>query len=256
MKRRLRHLFGEDGRTVILPMDHGTVIPVPALGRMGELIEATAPHVDGFMVNLGAALAYRECLAGRGVCLRADVAKPDLDEGSVRVFGPGEAMAAGATALIHMLYPGHFNEAEILLNCAELIAEGLEEDMPVIVEALPEGFGLPQAYTAQAVGFAVRQAAELGAAAVKTAFPTGASQEEFQAIVESCFVPVIVLGGAAMNDEEALLSLVRRAMDGGAAGVAVGRNVWQHPQPALMAKRLAALVHEDATVASALKISL
>lgn len=256
MKRRLSRLFGEDGRSLILAIDHGSISPVPALARIGDVIEGTAPYVDGFMVNLGVGLAFRDRFGGKGLCLRADVAKADLDEGSLRVFGPGEAMAVGASALIHMLYPGHFSEAQILLNCATLIAEALEEDLPVIVEAIPEGLGMTKAYTAEAIGFAVRQAAELGAAAVKTAYPTGASHEEFQAIVESSFVPVLVLGGAAMGNEEELLQLVRKAMDGGAAGVAIGRNIWQHANPPLMAKRVAALVHDNATVAAALKISL
>jgi hypothetical protein len=81
---------------------------------------------------------------------------------------------------------------------------------------------------------------------VKTAFPTGAGADEFGAIVEACFVPVIVLGGAAMGDDRALLEMVRKAIDAGAAGIAVGRNVWQHPHPAKVAKALHAVVHDDA----------
>jgi len=254
MSERLQDFFREDGRTVILPMDHGTAIPVPELARMGDLLASVRESVDGYVVNLGVARAFREELSGAGVCLRADVYKPDLAEGSVRAFGPDEAGQAGATAFMHMLYPGHANEAEILLNCAELISETLEEDLPVLVEALPKGLGLPEEYTPEAVGFAVRQAAELGAAVVKTAYPTGGTVDDFRAIVESCFVPVIVLGGAPMGDDAALYTLVRQAMDAGAAGVAIGRNVWQHENPARMARRLAAIVHEDATVDEARKL--
>jgi DhnA family fructose-bisphosphate aldolase class Ia len=89
---------------------------------------------------------------------------------------------------------------------------------------------------------------------VKTAFPTGASADEFKAIVDACFVPVIVLGGAAMGDDRALLEMVRKAMDAGASGIAVGRNVWQHPNPPKIAAALNAIVHGVDTVDSALKL--
>ena len=126
--------------------------------------------------------------------------------------------------------------------------------MPTIIEALPVGLGRPEDYTATKVGFAVRQAAELGADVVKTAYPTGATVDEFKKIVDACFVPVIVLGGAAMGDDKALLTMVKNSMDAGAKGLAVGRNVWQHKNPKLIAKKLHAIVHEGATVQKAMNI--
>src|SRR5690606_14833260 len=112
------------------------------------------------------------------------------------------------------------------------------------------GIGRPADYTLENIGFTVRAAAELGADIVKTAYPTGASANEFRAIIEACFVPVIVLGGAALGDDEALLTMVKQAIEAGAAGIAVGRNVWQHPQPAKIAAALHAVVHDNATAAS------
>ena len=95
---------------------------------------------------------------------------------------------------------------------------------------------------------------ELGADVVKTAFPTGASVDAFRAIVESCFVPVVVLGGAAMGDDAALLGMVEKAMAAGAAGVAIGRNVWQHGNPAGIARALQAVVHGGEKAESALRL--
>ena len=155
--------------------------------------------------------------------------------------------------MMNMLYTHHSNETGIFREAAELIAESLDADVPVILEALPFGIGRPADYTLENIGYTVRAAAELGSDIVKTAFPTGASADEFRAIVEACFVPVIVLGGAAMGDDRALLEMVKKAIDGGAIGIAVGRNVWQHPQPAKVAKALHAIVHDEATVDSALK---
>jgi len=89
---------------------------------------------------------------------------------------------------------------------------------------------------------------------VKTAFPTNGSVDDFKAIVEAALVPVIVLGGASMGDDSALLSMVKKSMDAGASGIAVGRNVWQHEKPAAVAAALQAIVHDDASVDAALKL--
>lgn len=255
--QHLARFLQSDGRTVILPIDHGTAIPVPGLEDPIALIEQLNPVVDGYVVNLGLAFAAAEALEGKGVCLRTDCYKPrygeNLDEGSYRLYGADEALTCGAHAMMNMLYTHHTNEAGIFREAAELIAESLDADVPVILEALPFGIGRPADYTLENIGYTVRAAAELGSDIVKTAFPTGASADEFRAIVEACFVPVIVLGGAAMGDDRALLEMVKKAIDGGAAGIAVGRNVWQHSQPAKIAKALHAIVHDEATVDSALK---
>lgn len=254
----LSRFFQSDGRTVILPIDHGTAIPVPGLEDPTGLIQALNPVVDGYVVNLGIALSAAEAFEGKGVCLRTDCYKPaygdNMDEGSYRLYGADEALSVGANAMMNMLYSHHSNEVGITREVAELIGESLETDIPVILEALPFSIGRPDDYTVENIGFTVRAGAELGADVVKTAFPTGASAEEFKSIVDACPVPVIILGGGAMGDDEALLTMVKKAIDGGASGIAVGRNVWQHQQPAKIAAALNAIVHDDASVASALKL--
>lgn len=253
----LSRFLQSDGRTVILPIDHGTIIPVPTL-HPRELIEELNPVVDGYVVNLGVALNAADLLENKGICLRTDCYKPvygdNVDEGSYRLYGADEAVTVGAHAMMNMLYSHHPNEADNAREVAELIAESLETDIPVILEALPFSIGRPDDYTVENVAFTVRAAAELGADIVKTAFPTNGSVDDFKGIVDSCFVPVVVLGGAAMGDDRALLSMVKNSIDAGAVGIAVGRNVFQHPQPAQIAAALHAIVHDDATVDSALKL--
>lgn len=253
----LSHFFQSDGRTVILPLDHGTAIPVPDMPEPIRLIESVLPSVDGFVLNLGLAMAAADAIGDKGLCLRTDVYKPrhadNLDEGCYRVYGAAEALTVGAHGMMNMLYLHHSNEAGIFREACELIAESLDVDVPVILEALPYGIGRPADYTVENIGFVVRAAAEIGADVVKTAFPTGASADDFRRIVDQCFVPVIVLGGAAMGDDEALLTMVHKSISAGAAGIAVGRNVWQHARPDRIAAALHAIVHDEATVASAMK---
>jgi len=256
--KNLSQFFQSDGRTIILPIDHGTVIPVPGLESPAALIESMNPFVDGYVVNLGVAISAKEELQVKGVCLRTDCYKPrhgeNMDEGSYRIFGADEACEVGANAMMNMLYLHHSNEAGIIRDAAELIGESLEADIPVILESLPFSIGRADDYTVENIGFAVRVAAELGADVVKTAFPTGGSVDDFKKIVDACFVPVIVLGGAAMGDDEALLTMVKNSIDAGAKGIAIGRNVWQHANPTKMASALRAIVHEEESVDSALKL--
>ena len=256
--KNLSQFFQSDGRTVILPIDHGTVIPVPGLASPTALIEAMNPFVDGYVVNLGVAISSMTTLEDKGVCLRTDVYKPrygdNMDEGSYRVFGADEACTVGANAMMNMLYVHHSNEASIIRDAAELIGESLETDIPVILESLPFSIGRADDYTVENISFAVRMAAELGTDVVKTAVPTNGTVDDFKRIVDSCFVPVVVLGGAAMGDDKALLSMVKNAIDAGAKGIAVGRNVFEHAEPTKIASALRAIVHDDAGVESAIKL--
>ena len=244
----LSKFLQDDGRTVILPIDHGTAIPVPGLERPDELIAALNPFVDGYVVNLGAALSLAKPLAGKGVCLRTDVYKPafenNVDHGSYLTYSIDEALEVEAHAVMNMCYLHHPNEAQIIRECAELISQSQQTGVPVILESLPFGIGRPDDYTVENVRFAVRAAAELGADIVKTAYPD--DRDGFESIVKESYVPVVVLGGAA-SDEVGVLKMAEDAVAAGAAGVAIGRNVWQHPQPLRMAKALHAIVHENAS---------
>ncbi len=255
-KKNLSAFFQEDGKTVILPIDHGTAIPVPGLEEPGELIEAMNPVVDGYVVNLGTARACADELEGKGVCLRTDVYKPahgdNEDLGAYQAFSAGLAETVEANAMMNMLYPHHPNEETITCECANLIEDSFEVDVPVILESLPFGLGRTDDYTVENISFAVRAAAELGADVVKTAYP--GDKEGFRDIVDSCFVPVIVLGGAAMGDDAALLGMVADAIEVGAAGIAIGRNVWQHAEPVKIGTALRTIVHEGASAAEALKL--
>ena len=94
----------------------------------------------------------------------------------------------------------------------------------------------------------------MGADVVKTAFPTNGTADDMKSIVDAVFVPVIVLGGAAMGDDAGLFKMVEDAMKAGAAGIAIGRNVWQHSNPAAVARSLHAIVHEEASALEALAL--
>lgn len=253
----LRSFMRPNGRTVIVPIDHGTAIPVPGLEKPADLIASLRPWADAFVVNYGIARACQSALQDRAICLRTDVYKPacpgNPDHGAWMTHGIAEASRVGARCVMNMLYPHHPDEARQFRETARLISECHAAGLPVITESLPFGLGRTADYTPENISFAVRAAAELGADIVKTAWP--GDKEAFRRIVEACFVPVIVLGGAAGGDDAAILHMVADAIDAGAAGIAIGRNVWQHPNPSLMLRRLHAIVHENASAADALGLN-
>lgn len=252
----LETFFGADGNTMIIPMDHGTLVPVPGLGNGRDIIAELRDYADGYILNFGLAAAAEKELEGKGVCVRTDCGNtwvPKETEsrpvGAYRIFGLESAFTVGATAVMNMLFPGHANEAAIIADCAALVEEGRESEVPVMLETLPYGLGRGDAYTPDNIRFAVRLAAELGADVVKTAYP--GDKEAFRSIVAECYVPVIVLGGAVATDAPGVLQMVRDAMDCGAKGIAIGRNIWQHSAPKKMAQALHAIVHGSETAAKA-----
>jgi DhnA family fructose-bisphosphate aldolase class Ia len=232
--------FFRDGKTVILPIDHGCAIPVPGLENPFAMVEKVNEFVDGYVMNLGVALRAGDILAGAG---------------SIGMWNCEDAEMVGANAVMSMLYPGIAYENINFQENADLIRGSMDTDIPVIIEALPHGLGVKDKYTCENIQFATRLAAEIGADVVKTPYPIDAkSPDDFRRIVENCFVPIIILGGPAMNDDTDLLKTVEDAMEAGAAGIAIGRNVWQHKNPAAIARSLAAIVHEDASALEALAL--
>ena len=122
--------------------------------------------------------------------------------------------------------------------------------MPVIGEMSPGGFDSdPEITTLENIKLGARIACELGCDMIKTIFKPG-----FRDVVEACSVPVVVLGGAKTNDDVAFLASIKEALDEGAAGVAIGRNVWGHSDPERMTKALNALIHKNATLEEATAI--
>ncbi|HCN27854.1 MAG TPA: hypothetical protein DIT64_03540 [Verrucomicrobiales bacterium] len=250
-------IFFTDGKTVILPIDHGVAIPVPGLENPFAMIDAVSPYVDGYVMNLGVAMRAADSMAGKGICLRTDVYNTRLTgdgAGSINVYGAEEAEMVGANAVMNMIYPWSVSERMNFQECADIIRSSMDLDIPVILEALPHGLGQTDKYTLENVAFAARLAAELGADVVKIPYPTDAKPGDFKKVIEQVWVPVIILGGAAVNDDAALLQMTEDAMNAGAAGIAMGRNVWQHKNPPAIARSLAAIVHDDADALQALSL--
>ena len=253
--RSLDSIFGPDGRAVIIALDHGLIDgPCGGFERPGETISAiVAGGPDAILTSYGVAEHFAAELEGVGLVLRSDGSVSNLGTpgtGSVgRFFGAEEALRVGADALAVTAFPGSAAEAETLRNLALTIGEAHRRDLPVMAEMVPGGFDAPPELRGSAeVAFAARLGAELGADFIKAPYC-----EDFARVTASTFVPVVILGGSK-GAEAATLATIRDALDAGAAGVAMGRNVFQSANPAAMTRAVAAVVHAGATVEDALAI--
>jgi len=249
--RRLKRLFRTDGRTFIVAMDHATNAgPLPGLEKPGEtLTKIAASGADAVIVNYGVAREFASELAGLGLILRLDIPPTVLGQGHVShlVYGVEEALRLGADAVIVNAGPGVGVEEVTLPQLAHIARQCDAWGIPLIGEISPGGFDSdPALRTLNNIQLGARIACELGVDAIKTIYHPG-----FEAVVKTCFVPIVVLGGARVSDDLAFLASIKSALEEGAAGVAIGRNVWGHPQPEKMARALEALIHKGTTLEEA-----
>ncbi len=244
------------GNTVIVPMDHGVSMgPIEGLRDLAKTINAVAEGGANAVVLHKGVVGFGHRGYGRDVGLIVHLSastslSPDPNE-KVLVCTVEEAIKLGADAVSIHVNVGSKTEAEQLRKMGEISKVCAEWGMPLLAMMYPRGEGIDQ-FSEKAVSLAARVGAELGADIVKTNFTGDVSS--FRRVVDGCPVPVVVAGGPKMGSEEDLLKMVRMAMDAGARGVAIGRNVFQAKNPTKMTRAIAMIVHENAEVKEALEL--
>ncbi|MFI6284274.1 class I fructose-bisphosphate aldolase [Streptomyces sp. NPDC051018] len=243
--RRMRRMFGEDGRAVFVAIDHAAYMGEgPPLGEPMARIASGGP--DAVLATWHLARAYADVFAGSGLVLRVDggsseigdFARSDVNE---IMHLPEQALKIGADCLVVLAFPGAPDEDLSLKRLARLASECELLGLPVMGEMIPGGWGKAVPWTAQNVARAARIGAELGADIIKTVCP--GPPAEFAEVVAACPVPVVALGGPRTDSEDDVVALAKGVVDAGGAGVAFGRNVWGSPEPDKLVARLRDAVH-------------
>ena len=254
---RWNHIFCEDGKALIVAMDHPAVFGMmEGLEKSGEVIcKIRAGGADAILTTYGVVTRFAEEIGDMGIVLRVDGGGSMLapEHGPMQlIYNVYDALRVGADAVGCMGMPGSKYESETLPYLSDLIAQCAEWNVPVMAEMLPGGFENPaEMWTPENIGHACRIGAELGVDFIKTAYSGDVAS--FRAICEQVYVPIVVLGGSKSKDPRDLLNGIYEAMQAGASGVAVGRNIWRYPEPDKMTAAIAAIIHEDATVDTALE---
>lgn len=253
----MKRIFREDGRTVIVAVDHGNALQVlPGLNDTGTVLEQIVRGgADAVLVNYGTAARFQDELADTGLIVRVDGGSSQLTDnpGGNLLYSVEEALKIGADAVACMGFPGIPGEAESYKNIAQLSADCREWGVPLIAEMLPGGFAPEPANTVENIKLVSRIGAELGASIIKTSF--AGTKEEYKEVIDGCFVPLVILGGDQTKDLESLFQVIEETMEIGGAGVAIGRNVWKHDSPEAVTRALVSLVHEGVSFRDALKLT-
>jgi predicted phospho-2-dehydro-3-deoxyheptonate aldolase len=247
-KKRLRRLFREDQRTVIVPMDHGvTVGPVRGLTNMQKRIGMLlAGEVDAFVLHKGIAKNVDTGKAGLVVHLSGSTKLGPNPNYKVQVCSVEEALRIGGDAVSVHVNIGAKQEAKMLRKLGRIADECDDYGIPLLAMMYPRGPKVDDQHNPDIIKHVARLGVELGADIIKTNY-TGDS-DTFREVVQSCCVPVIIAGGPKVETIRELLEMVNGSIKAGGAGVSIGRNVFQHENPTLMARAMSAIVHSESSV--------
>ena len=235
-------------------MDHGVTIgPVQGLENMQVIINQLLDGgVDALLVHKGIAKHVNLDSAGLIVMLSGmSNLSPNVNS-KVQVCSVQEAIRIGADAVSVHVNIGAQDEDKMLRNLGKVADECECYGLPLLAMMYPRGPKIQNEHAQEVVAHAARIGAELGADIVKANF-TG-TIDTFKVVVESCPVPVVIAGGPKCKTSAEILQTTREAIEAGAAGLSIGRNVFQHENPTLIVKALSAIVHGGASVQQALKI--
>ena len=252
MQNRLAKIIHpEDGRCLMLAVDHGYFLgPMERLEVPRRAINPLLPYADSLMLTRGILRTSVDPKCGVPIVLRVSGATSiigeDLSKETITT-SIEEAIRLNASCLALSIFVGSKYEHQTLANLAKLVDEGEKYAIPVLaVTAVGKEMGRDARY----LGLACRVAAELGAHVVKTYYC-----DNFEQVVEGCPVPLIIAGGKKLPEPEAL-TLAHDAITHGAAGVDMGRNIWQSDWPVAMIKAVQAIVHKNADAKEAYGILL
>ena len=252
--RRLKRIFQQDNRTVIVPMDHGVTIgPIQGIINMQQIInQLLKGGVDAILVHKGIAKNVDAGNAGLIVQLSAmSNLSPNIN-GKVQVCTVQEAIRIGADAVSVHVNIGAQDEDKMLKNLGKVANQCDVYGMPLLAMMYPRGPKIQNEHSPDVVAHAARIGAELGADIIKANY-TG-NIETFKAVVESCPVPIVIAGGPKCKTPQEILQTAYDSVQAGAAGLSIGRNVFQHENPTLIVKALESIVHKGASVGQALKL--
>jgi putative autoinducer-2 (AI-2) aldolase len=246
--RLARIIKPEDNRAVMLAVDHGYFLgPTSGLEQPRKTIEPLLPHADSIMLTRGVLRTSVDAGANIPVVLRVSGGTSILKELSNEdiTVSIDDAIRLNVSAMALSIFVGSEFEKETLVSLTKLVDEGEKYGIPILAVT---AVGKDMARDVRYLGLACRIAAELGAHVVKTYYC-----DDFEQVIESCPIPVIIAGGKKTPEMEAL-ELTHNAITRGAVGVDMGRNIFQSDSPVGMIQAVRAIVHDNVSVKEAFKI--
>jgi len=241
MKNRISKIINpKDGHTVMLAVDHGYFMgPTTGLENIKTMTDPLLPYADTLMLTRGALRNYIDPQTKIPVVLRVSGGTSILNESNLLhegiVVDVEDAIRLNVSGVAFSILVGQPYERDTILGMTNYIDKCERYGIPVLaVTAVGKGLGKDARY----LSLASRMAAELGAHIVKTYFCP-----DFEKVVETCPVPIVIAGGKKQPEKDAL-KMAYDALQAGAIGVDMGRNVFQSSNPTQMIKAVNAVVHK------------
>jgi len=246
MKNRLARIFNpRSGKTVMLAFDHGYFQgPTTGLERVDITIKPLIPSADALMLTRGILRSVIDPSHTNAVVMRASGGPSILKELSDERIAVDieDALRMNVSAVAVQVFIGGANETQTVNNMTRLVDMGMRYGMPVLgVTAV----GTELVRDARYIGLATRILAELGVSIVKTYFVPG-----FEQVAAACPVPIVIAGGKKLPEKDAL-QMARDAINQGASGVDMGRNIFQSESPVAMIGAVRKVVHDNVSVKEA-----
>jgi putative autoinducer-2 (AI-2) aldolase len=252
MKNRLAQIFNPaTGRTVMLAVDHGYFQgPTTGLERIDLNISPLVPYADALMITRGALRSSISPEVSQPVVLRCTGGQSILKELSNELVAVDiqDAVRLNAAAMAVQVYIGGEHEHQSIGNLAKVVDAGNGCGIPTLAVT---AVGKDMVREAKYLGLATRISAEMGAHFVKTYY----CEKGFARVTAACPVPVLIAGGKKLAELDAL-TMAYRALEEGAAGVDMGRNVFQSTAPLAIIQAVRAVVHEQETPERAYQLFL
>ncbi len=252
MKNRLARIFDpSDGHTLMLAIDHGYFQgPTTGLERIDVAIPPLIPNADALMITRGALRSMISAEMQRAIVLRTTGGQSILKELSNELVAVDidDALRLNASALAVQVYIGGVHEHQSIGNLAKVTNEGNRYGIPTLAVT---GVGKELTRDARYLGLATRICAEMGAHFVKTYY----CEKDFERVAAGCPVPLVIAGGKKLPELDAL-EMAFRAIQDGAAGVDMGRNIFQCEDPVAMIQAVRSVVHGNETAPRAHELYL
>jgi 3-hydroxy-5-phosphonooxypentane-2,4-dione thiolase len=241
MQSRLARIFRPDTwRTVMLAIDHGYFLgPITGLERVDLSIVPLLPDADALMTTRGMIRSTIPPDSRTPIVLRASGGPSILKELSDEEIAVSieDAARINASAVAVQVFIGGEHETRSVRNMTRLVDQAQQFGIPVLAVT---AVGKELTRDARYLRLATRICAELGAHFVKTYY----CDQDFETVTAACPVPLVMAGGKKLPELDALV-MAYRAVEGGAAGVDMGRNIFQSAAPAAMLRAVVAVVHES-----------
>ncbi len=247
---RLRRIFSGD-KALVAAMDHGVSSgPLAGLEDIRKAVSGVAKGgATAVVLHKGVVRAAKDYFGdglGLIVHLSASTSLSPRPNKKVLVTQVDEAIAYGADAVSVHTNVGGADDEFMLADLGATATACNRFGMPLLAMMYPRGENIRNPYEVDVVKHVARVGAELGADVVKTVY-TG-SPESFKEVVGGCPAPIIVAGGPRLDSERACLEMVAGSMAGGAAGVSIGRNIFQAKDPIGMTRAIARIIFDGAAV--------